>query len=349
MAMRMGSSINDATWFPVDLHVPRREFAFLQLDADVLERSTFLDTRIEARLETAESIPVDWIQASANSEVSWLLHTSFCCSTLLARALHLPLSQVVLKEPLVLRRLGDARDAGWMLNGMLEPAVCLLARPWTPGGTVVIKPTHAALNVAGDLLAVTPRSHAVLMTSSLEDFIISNIKKTADTQTKIPQLAARALRAGRFHDRLPRAAFAPPNLLSAATLQWAAQRELCADLLERYGSARLRVLATDELLDDLTGTAISCARWFRLPVSEAQMRSRVGEVASANAKAVDVRYDAASRRRDAAKIRAQYAAQLDSALGWFDRMVRPAMRALALRLEDDRLATPVHAMTGSQI
>ncbi|MFX5622823.1 hypothetical protein ABTE00_21950, partial [Acinetobacter baumannii] len=79
----------------------------------------------------------------------------------------------------------------------------------------------------------------VLLSSDLEDFVVSNIKKTPETQAKIPQLAERALRACSLGPRLPAAALAPPDLLAAATLQWAAQRELAIDLIERVGAARL--------------------------------------------------------------------------------------------------------------
>ena len=56
----------------------------------------------------------------------------------------------------------------------------LLSRPWfARRWRASSRPTHAALNIAPDLLAATPDSRASLLTSSLDDFLISNLKKNA--------------------------------------------------------------------------------------------------------------------------------------------------------------------------
>ena len=322
----------DARWFPVDIHVPRREYRFLPIGPDVLERSVFLDTRIEAPLLEASTVAVE-VAAQAvmpAAPLAWLFHTSFCCSTLLARALHVPPYQVVLKEPLVLRRLGDARHAHWPLEGLLEPTVRLLARPWGPDGAVVIKPTHAALNVAVELLAANPESRGVILISSLDDFLVSNLKKSEESQARAPALAERALQAGSFHARLPPGALAPPDLLAAAALQWAAQRELCADILAAVGPQRLRVVDASALLVDTPGMAWQCAQWLRLPVPQDLLAVRAVDVSQRNAKAVEAGYDARRRASDVRMIQAQCGRQIAAARRWFDRVVMPAMRIEAL-------------------
>lgn len=324
----------DARCFPVDLHVPSREFSFVELDTDVLERATFLDTRIGiatsgARTHTAEAVlklPVPHVGPA------WLFHTSFCCSTLLARALHLPPYQAVLKEPLVLRRLGDARYAGWTTDGLEEAAVRLLARPWHPDGAVVLKPTHAALNVAADLLGASSDSRGLVLTSSLDDFLVSNLKKSEETQRKIPELVQRALQACDLARRLPAEAFGPPDLLAAAALQWAAQREICLDLFEQFGPGVLRVLDAADLLEDLPGVAWQCAQWLALPAPAAALQARVALIAAQNAKAVDSAYGPSRRAADAQWVRSQCGGAIARALEWFGRIVRPAMRPAAFDL-----------------
>lgn len=324
----------DARWFPVDLHVPRREYGFLPIGQDVLERSAFLDTRIDAPLPEAIVISVDVAARAAMpaQPVAWLFHTSFCCSTLLARMLHVPPHQVVLKEPLVLRRLSDARHAHWPLDDLLEPTVRLLARPWDPGGTVVVKPTHAALNIAMDLIDASPGSRSVILTSSLEDFLISNLKKTLETRAKVPALAERALQAGSFHARLPAGALAPPDLLAAAALQWAAQRELCTDIATAIGPQRLKILDAAAVLDDGQVTAWQCAQWLRLPVPWDLLAQRAANASQRNAKAIEARYDSCRREADVRMIRSLFGSHIETALRWFDRMVLPAMRADAFTI-----------------
>ncbi|HEY5850704.1 MAG TPA: hypothetical protein VIT62_08080 [Lysobacter sp.] len=317
----------DAAWFPIDLNVPERSFSFARLDVDALERSTFMDTRLDAAVTQVEAVPVDALvpMPQPARPPAWLFHTSFCGSTLLARALHVPQHQVALKEPLLLRRLGDARDAGWALDDLCGLSARLLSRPWTPDGGVLIKATHAALNIAPDLLTATADSRAVVLTSSLDDFLVSNLKKNADTQAKVPALAERALRAGTLHLRLPPQALQPPDLLCATALQWAAQRELVATLASRFGDSRVRVLDFGSLLEAPVAVATACSRWLHLPAPDADVAARAGEVSRSNAKAVSIAYGADQRAQEAQLVHQRYGAAIAQARDWATRYVLPAL------------------------
>ncbi|HEY5803887.1 MAG TPA: hypothetical protein VIT90_09375 [Lysobacter sp.] len=317
----------DAAWFPIDLNVPERSFSFARLDVDALERSTFMDTRLDAAIAQVEAVPADAIASMPQpaKPPAWLFHTSFCGSTLLARALHIPERQVALKEPLLLRRLGDARDAGWAVDDLCGLSARLLSRPWTPGGGVLVKATHAALNIAPDLLSATPGSRAVVLTSSLDDFLVSNLKKNADTQAKVPALAERALRAGTLHLRLPPQALQPPDLLCATALQWAAQRDLVAALARSFGDSRVRVLEFDSLLGAPVAVATACSRWLQLPAPEADVAVRAGEVSRINAKAVSVAYSADQRAQEAQRVHEHYASAIAQARDWAARFLLPAL------------------------
>lgn len=318
----------DARWFPVDLHVPERRFAFARLDVDALERSTFMDTRLDASVSSLDNIPADALAAlpAPARQPAWLFHTSFCGSTLLARALHVPQWQVALKEPLVLRRLGDARHGGWDLGDLSGLSARLLARPWSDDGAVLVKATHAALNVAHDLLDATPGSRAVLLTSSLDDFLVSNLKKPRETLEKVPALAERALRAGTLHGRLPTQALQPPDLLAAVALQWAAQRDVLSALATNHAD-RVRVLDFADLARDPVGTSLACSRWWRLPAPDDAVRVRATDVAQRNAKAVDVAYGAGQREREARLVQDHHGADLARAHAWAERHVLPAMQS----------------------
>jgi len=303
----------------------------LALDEALIERASFLDTRLEAPLAQASALPVaDVARASvAQAPVAWLFHTSFCASTLLARALHLAPNTVCLKEPLVLRRLADARKSGWPLDGLVDTSVKLLGRPWHPGGAVVIKPTHVALNVAQALLAATPHSRAIVLTSSLDDFMVSNIKKEPASQAKIPTLVDRALRATTFRARLPAIALEPPDLIAASGLQWAAQRELVADVVDAVGASRIRVLDMHAMLRDFAACVVRCADWLELAIPHHGLARHAADTITRNAKALDVSYGAEQRARDASAIAGQFRPALGRARAWLDRHVLPAMRPIA--------------------
>lgn len=332
-------AVHDPQWFPTDVDGAAGVLQFQRLTLDTLEHATFMDNRMAPPPGPLRTHPVRAVAGSAvePGPVAWLFHTSFCCSTLLARVLHAPPHQVSLKEPLVLRRLGDLRFSGAAVDGSLEPTTRLLARPWHPGGAVLIKPTHAALNIAAGLMASRPGSKAVVLTSSLEDFVLSNIKKTEDTQRKIPELVERAFRATTLHARLPPAAFNPPDILAAAVLQWAAQREVCLDLIDAVGANAVRVLDAADLLADLPATGVRASQWLGLPAPPRAIEQRAAEVGHTHAKAVARDYGPEHRAAEAELLRAHYGGAVDRALQWFERVVRPAMRPEALAFERSRL------------
>jgi hypothetical protein len=259
-----------------------------------------------------------------------LFHTSFCASTLLSRALHAPPFAVALKEPFVLRRLSDARKSGWSLDGLLAPAVKLLARPWHDRGAVVIKPTHVALNLARDLLVATPASRAVILTSPLDDFLISNLKKDPESQAKIPILVERALKATSLQPRLAPAALQLPDLVCAAGLQWAAQRELVLDLVEAIGADRIRVMDAPELLADVPGAVARCAAWLQLATPSEELAGRARVEAGRNAKQLEAPYGAERRAAEARLVVDHYRELLANARAWLATHVLPAMRPGAL-------------------
>lgn len=123
-------AFSDARWFPVDVHVPRGEIGFLNLDEDLITGSAFLDNRMAAPWQTpiwyaARNLPTTVLKATP----ALLFHTSFCCSTLLARLLQTTPQVVSLREPLVLRRLADAQFANVAFDALLQNCLDLLARP----------------------------------------------------------------------------------------------------------------------------------------------------------------------------------------------------------------------------
>ncbi len=321
--------LRDPRWLAIDLDVARERYSMIRIDAQTLAQSSFLDTRIEMPPADITHVALAEVQR-ARLDVpppAWLWHTSFCCSTLLARMLHLTPWQVCLKEPLSLRRLGDARLAGIDVDRFLAPTVALLSRPWHADGAVVIKPTHAALNVAEDLMRVTPGSRALVITSTLRDFLVSNLKKTVETQSRVALLADRALRATELRHRLAADAFQPPDLLCCVALQWAAQQELLFEIEQRLGPTRLRWLQENDLLAAMPRTVRDVADWLRLPAPWRALESHVADAGRRNAKALAADYGPARRAREAMLVMQLHGAAIDKAMDWAAKRLRPAMRS----------------------
>lgn len=330
----------DPRWYPADLDLVRRRIAMLQIDEGVVERSTFMDTRLDADMSAAKVIGLDAVpaQSGGGDSVAWLLHTSFCCSTLLARVLSCPLSSMVLREPLVLRRLADASGQQRLDQELFRAMVGLLGRRWVDDGRVLIKPTHAALNIGVELLLATPTARVLVLTSSLEDFLISNLKKTTETQSRIPLLVERALQAGTWHRKLPKEAFAPPSLIAAAGLQWAAQRELILEIAERVDGDRIRVLDAETLLADVPSVAAQAASWLQLPLDEHALLAKATALAGRHAKAETRVYGAAERAAEAAMVARAFEQDLRHSRQWVEKYLLPVMDSRAIGLDGGRMS-----------
>jgi len=324
--------VADPRWFPVDLDPVTPRFAMLRIDEGHVTDPAFMDNRLDVDFAAARPVPLQAMPAlPAPPHAAWLFHTSFCCSTLLARALQDTPACMVYREPLVLRRLSDARDRGMAVAPWMTPTTRLLFRPWRDDGAVVVKPTHAALNIAADLLAATPGSRAVALLSSLDDFLVSNIKKTPETQARVPTLVERAVAAGSLRHRLAGREIEPPSLLAAVALQWVAQRELLVDI-DAQAPGRLRFIDASQVLADLAGTARDCLDWWGLPVDIDALRGRAAAVAGVNAKQTSARYSARQREDEAAQLARMFARELAEARAWFECEILPAIRPQALAL-----------------
>lgn len=117
--------------------------------------------------------------AAVIGPIHYIFHTAFCCSTLMVKALDIPGRSLGLKEPDILinlaNRLARADDAG--NRQRLQLVLHLLARPFEPGETVVVKPTNFANRLILPALSLNPQARAVLLYSDLGTLLRSLVKR----------------------------------------------------------------------------------------------------------------------------------------------------------------------------
>jgi hypothetical protein len=330
MTMFPQALLTQAEWFPVDVDIRSREVHFVHLPEPVIESASFLDNRLDFDRKEVRVVPFESLHGLPTGQPAWLWHTSFCGSTLLARMLHVSPFNISLREPMVLRRLSDEVDSGRDISEALAIVLPLLARPWHAGSSVLIKPTHAALNIAERVMRAAEGS-AIILTSSLEDFLISHLKKTPETLSKVPVLTERALAAGRLIDRLPARAFDPPGTLAAITLQWAAQRELITELQVSLGAKRVRIVDWKGLQDDLSAGARACSQLLGLfHIPEDALAANVQVHAGRHSKVTGRQFDVHSRRAEASTLADRFSTQLRDAMLWAEDVLFPVMSRAAI-------------------
>lgn len=269
------------------------------------------------------TLPVESLAVEARPAIEaplrFIFHTSFCCSTLLAKALGATGKASTLSEPNILVNLADQSlaDPCATVRSRLDFALHLLARPLAPGETVVVKQSSFANRLIEPVLKIRPESRGLLLYS--------------DPQTFLASVVRRGL-LGRINARkLYRALAAPAALdfgfsqvetfeqtdLQIAALAWLMQIAHFNDLAGRLGPDRLMVLDAADLLADPVTKLRLVLSFFGLDVPSDQLRSIVeGKLFSTHSKFSDRPYDAKSRETDRDLAIKAHSAEVSMVVDW---------------------------------
>ena len=318
----------DPRWFPADYDAASARFRFVQVELAELGDAPFLDRRLPIDWAQGIDVPVAELPERTDVPASFLFHTAFCGSTLLARALHAPPRAVALKEPLALHALAMARLKARTpqehdgVTSALPRYLALVSRPWVDGGRVLVKPANQANGLLEPVLSALPQARAVLLYSGLRSFMVSCFKKLPDSEQRIRWMAQALLRDTQLSRRLgigPGGAF---NLVESCALAWYAQMERYAQALEADADDRLRTLDFDEVLAAPVDRVRDGARWLQL--ADDGLDERVPQVFSRHSKGHSPAYDRDARERENARVLDAFGETIDRAVAWAEGSIGPA-------------------------
>jgi hypothetical protein len=236
----------DPLWFPWRFDEAADAFQFRHLTRDYHARATFLT---EEYLGTApvETAPRTGLPATAQAPIHFIFHSAFCLSSVLARAFDLPGMAMGLKEPMVFNDL-----AGWQLRGAkgpqlaqaMETTLALLARPFGPGESIVVKPSNIANALIAGTLQLRPQARALLLHAPLPVYLGSITRKGLDGRLWVRDLAVKQMRQGLHDFGFGADDYLAQSDLQVAAMGWLAQHRLFGRLAERLGD-RVRTLNSD--------------------------------------------------------------------------------------------------------
>lgn len=324
----MFSDHDNPAYFPLDYRPADDSLAFLPLSQDLIAQASFLDRRLPLSFADARPISVARCPLLDNAP-ALLFHTAFCGSTLLARALQAPPAVMSLREPSALLALAMAS----LKPDIVPPAqveraarvvLGLLGRPWVDGGRVLIKPTNQVNRILPLLLRVSPQSRVLLLHSSLEQFLMSCLKKLPAAEQQVRWMAQALLPGTQLAQRLGIPLTHPFNLVESAVLTWHAQMEIYARALSADTDDRLRSIDIDTLLAAPTRSVAAAADHLYLPGAHDGLEARVIDAFSRNAKAQDRAFDSAQRERENALMQQRYGDVIQQAMQWAERVIAPA-------------------------
>jgi len=315
----------NARWVPHRLDMEKRNVLFGNIDRDALTRASFLDYRIEDAAQDWAELSFDELLGAADNippaTPTFLFHTSYCCSTLLARALDQPGRVLSLKEPEIMMGISNAYR---MAQSQLEfdeihklraALLSLIARPHEGDERVLIKPTNAANNLVALFAAL--KLPMILLYGDLRGFLASVIKKGDPSKTIIRQIyRVYAM------DKIGVSAIAQRDALALTDLQiaalvWRHQMEFFEEVLRAPENDNARSLDFRTFLKSPAETLYAAGAHLGFDINrEVAQGVANGPLFSTDAKNVGRSYDAQTRDAEERALLDRHAEALDLIEPW---------------------------------
>ena len=303
---------------------------FLVAEEAMIEQSPFIDIRFEPLAQaqfwvsTSELFSLEGSHEIPRHQPVFIFHHAFVCSTLLARCLNQADAFFSLKEPWILRRMADHKRANPHLASspawqeLFRKYVMLLCKNYRTGRIPVIKATNVANNLMADVLRFLPGRKILYLYSDLESFLVSNLKKTGDTQQKIPALVNGFLRDSDFAKRFPQMSTLPGmTFLQVCAVNWLVNLYNFKKLVELHGGDQVRTLDAQDLLNDLPSTLSLLGGFFgHSPGPSELQRMTDPKVTGTNAKDQSRPYGKEHRQLETNQIKSRHEKELSGAIAW---------------------------------
>ena len=300
---------------------------FVRADRELRRTAPFLtDEHLPSAAEPVVVPRLDSLAAApAPAPIHFILHSAYCCSTLLANAYDREGSASSLKEPTILNDLvGWCQRAGppARIAEVLDGALTLLARPFANGEAMVVKPSNVVNGLAPVMLAMRPEAGCVLLHAPLRVFLGSIAAKGLWGRLWVRDLLMKQLQTGLIDLGFqPQDHFLQTDLQVAA-IGWLAQQQLFARLAAQY-PGRVRTLESEQLLAHPAQALAALDDLFGL-APDAEARARTAErVFARHAKSGDAfsREDRLADQRSAAETHGD---EINKVIAWAETVAANA-------------------------
>jgi len=162
---------------------------FVNMNRDLYQKSIFCDGRIHARNNEVITMPLVQLlerfelQQFAAPKLNYIFHMAHGGSTLLSRALDIPGTNIVYREPAALRQLGVSaaeeqfgQDPPSIWQRVFRLSTTLLGKSYSNSERVIIKANVPVNFIIPELLAVNPHTRGIILFATLEDYLLSVLK-----------------------------------------------------------------------------------------------------------------------------------------------------------------------------
>ncbi|HLJ91191.1 MAG TPA: hypothetical protein VKZ53_30610 [Candidatus Angelobacter sp.] len=304
--------------YPMRVDFRKHAMTFVRMSGETYRASVFLDGRTQHLGSDSYEIRMDDLLLAAGTtpeqprSIHYILHPTFCCSTLLARYFELLPNCFVLKEPVLLTQLALTRRSLLRWNDAFALCARLLARAYDPQQFVIIKP-HEPCNVLGSLLLEhNDRATITFLTTPLRDFLLS-ILKAEDRRAWVQRRLVKARESALNVPSLANADISSLHDAEAAAYLWLVNRYLCQKLSSGPYRSRVLVLDGGRIADFPKDSLRAVASLAGLPLSEQQLQWMIDHPSMRKySKDLSRPYDANSRHQELAELENSWRREADA-------------------------------------
>lgn len=313
----------DPAWFLDDLDLTTGLAQFLRTDRAALSGQPFLDPRWARKGMERTSLPgtaLD-LSPSAPPELSFIWHTSYCCSTLIASALDAPGRCLSLKEPQALVGLANLKrgqQGALKRPGLARAVFALMARRFDPSEQVLIKPSNYANNLLPEAAAMTEGRHLMLY-SSCRRLLVSVLKRGEELRAYPRELFVSLANDGHPQANWPMKTLLCLTDLQMAALAWHMQVAEMRKAMETLGE-RAVSLDGDAFLADPKRALAALNGFFGLELDAAALDARLDQgLLARDVKTGGQGAGKAARDAEALRIERELGPKLDQIVDWAAR------------------------------
>ena len=322
----IGEVVRDPEWLPHGYDADGRTLTLVRVPPDERTRLKFLFDEQYGGNFPKLSFPGAAVADVVNAELDpadrapshFIFHTSFCGSTLLARALERPGIATSLREPAIFTNLANrvAQRSEQAAADRLELVLRLIERPLAADESVITKQSSFANRLIEPILRARQESHAVLLYSNLETYLISLLKRGLKGRIWGRKLFTilrgwSALELGLRPEELTEL-----TDMQVASLAWLMQIHQFGVMAKTFGP-RVMLIESSDMFADPTATLHRVSTLFDLGMTERDAAEiAAGPTFAKHSKFTDRDYSIEERQRDLETVGNANAEELTMVIKW---------------------------------
>ena len=257
------------------------------------------------------------------NKTHFILHSGFCCSTLLARAFDLENISMGLKEPVILQDATgyyfgatDKQTARVVVRDLLG----LLVRPFHPSETTIIKPSCVVNGMAELFMHMLPESRALIIHAPLPVFLGSIARKQITGR-----LWAREQFAVLHKMRLIDLGYDDEQYFRQTDLQiaaagWLIQQGIFQKLISIFGAERVQTINSETLLANPEIAIAKMAELYQLGLNDQQIQQIVDGPAFNSHSKHGTEFDREGRNQERSSGESPHADEIGKVAFWAEKV-----------------------------